>query len=83
MEKRSNGTIAFFRLIGMLGMLGLTIWLTMQLIEQVSWATILPVIGLYTGYKIFSITMDIIKLIVKLIVITLIICVLFFQSINI
>ncbi|HML66092.1 MAG TPA: hypothetical protein PKC55_14770 [Dysgonomonas sp.] len=76
MEKRSSSTAAFLRLVILLGIMGLVIWLILQLIDQVSWATLLPVIGLYIGYKAFCITLDIIKLIVKLIVIILIICLL-------
>ena len=77
MEKRGSGTWAFFRLIGYMGMLALIIWLAVQFIDKISWTTLFPAIGLYAGYKIFSITLDIIKLLAKIAVIIAIICLLF------
>lgn len=73
---KKNGMIVFLRLIGKLGIGAIVIWLTVQFAQQVSLTAMLPVIGVYITYKVFCITLDFIKLLAKIAVIILIICLL-------
>lgn len=78
MEKNSRPGRAFLRLICIAGVTAALIWASAHFIQTVTPGKVLPVIGVYIGYKLFSITLDIIKLLVKAAVIILIICLLLF-----
>lgn len=73
---KKNGMMVFLRLIGRLGIAAVVIWLAVQFVQQVSLTAMLPVIGVYMAYKAFCITLDFIKLLAKIAVIVLIICLL-------
>ncbi len=78
MERKSRSTGAFLRLICIVGALAALIWASAHFIQEVTPMKVLPVLGVYIAYKLFSITLDIIKLLVKVAVVIVIIYLLIF-----
>lgn len=78
MERNSRRTGAFLRLICIVIALAALIWASAHFIQAVTPMKILPVAGIYIAYKLFSITLDIIKLLVKASVVMVIIYLLIF-----
>lgn len=78
MERNSKRGSAFLRLICIVVALAALIWASAHFIQEVTPMKVLPVVGIYIGYKLFSITLDIIKLFVKAAVVILIIYLLIF-----
>lgn len=78
MERNSRRTGVFLRLICIVIALAALIWASAHFIQAVTPMKILPVAGIYIAYKLFSITLDIIKMLVKASVVIVIIYLLIF-----
>ena len=73
----SKCILTLLKLIAIIAVGVAAIWLATSFIKQLSVMTMIPVIGIYLAYKVFSITLDIVKLLVKVAVIILIVLLLF------
>ncbi|MBB4035399.1 hypothetical protein GGR21_001292 [Dysgonomonas hofstadii] len=73
----SKGILALLKLIAIIAVGIAAVWLAIDFMKQLSLMTLIPVIGVYLAYKVFCITLNIVKLLVKIAVIILIVLLFF------